>query len=60
MNEVWKDLPEYEGYYQMSTTGKIRSLDRIITPINASSYRIKGKIKKINNNILLYIKIMFL
>jgi hypothetical protein len=26
--EVWKDIPGYEGYYQASNMGKIRSLDR--------------------------------
>lgn len=31
--EVWKDIPGYEGKYQASTEGKIRSLDREITQI---------------------------
>lgn len=26
--EVWRDIPEYEGYYQASNKGRIRSLDR--------------------------------
>lgn len=26
MNEVWKDIPNYEGYYQASNLGRIRSL----------------------------------
>ena len=30
MNEIWKDIPEYEGYYQISNTGSIRSLDRVV------------------------------
>ncbi len=29
-NEVWKDIPNFEGYYQASTMGRIRSLDREI------------------------------
>ncbi len=29
MKEVWKDIPGYEGYYQVSNKGRIRSLDRI-------------------------------
>jgi hypothetical protein len=28
MFEVWKDIPGYEGYYQASTTGTIRSVGR--------------------------------
>lgn len=28
--EVWKDIPGYEGKYQASTEGRIRSLDRLV------------------------------
>lgn len=31
MQEVWKDIPGFEGKYQASTFGRIRSLDREIT-----------------------------
>lgn len=27
MNEIWQDIPEYEGFYQASTLGRIRSVD---------------------------------
>ena len=30
-NEVWKDIPGYEGKYQASNLGRIRSLDRMLT-----------------------------
>lgn len=30
MEEVWEDIPGYEGSYQASTLGRIRSLDRMI------------------------------
>ena len=29
--EIWKDIPDYEGYYQVSNMGRIKSLDRYIT-----------------------------
>ena len=29
--EKWKDIPGYEGYYQVSDAGRVRSLDREIT-----------------------------
>lgn len=29
--EQWKDIPGFEGYYQVSNLGKVRSLDREIT-----------------------------
>ena len=28
--ETWKDIPGYEGQYQASTEGRIRSVDRIV------------------------------
>ena len=30
MKEIWKDIPGFEGGYQASTLGRIRSLDRTI------------------------------
>lgn len=33
MSEVWRDIPGYEGLYQASTEGRIRSLTRQITQI---------------------------
>lgn len=30
MNEIWKPIPNYEGYYEASTTGKVRSVERTI------------------------------
>lgn len=29
--EIWKDIPGYEGYYQASSLGRIRSVDRTVT-----------------------------
>jgi len=29
MNEVWKDIMGYEGYYQVSNLGRVRSLPRL-------------------------------
>ena len=30
MKEIWKDIPGYEGYYQVSNIGNVRSMDRWI------------------------------
>lgn len=30
MKEIWKDIPGYEGRYQASTEGNIRSVDRVV------------------------------
>ena len=26
MKEIWKDIPNYEGYYQVSSLGRVNSL----------------------------------
>ena len=28
--EKWKDIPSYEGFYQASNFGRIKSLDRLV------------------------------
>lgn len=45
MEEIWKDIKNYENYYQVSNTGKIRSLDRVIKDIR-SERLYKGKVLK--------------
>lgn len=43
--EIWKDIPDYEGLYQASSLGRIKSLDRLyFNPGINRLYRIKGKI----------------
>ena len=41
MREMWKDIKGYEGFYQVSNTGKILSLDRNTT---------NGKIRKLQTS----------
>lgn len=43
MEEIWKSIPGYEGYYEISNTGKIRSLTRTIMKSNGRSQTFKGK-----------------
>jgi hypothetical protein len=50
MKEMWKDVPEYEGLYQVSNLGKVKSLDRYIeTPIK--KYLLKSRVLKPGKNI---------
>ncbi len=49
MKEIWKDIPGYEGKYQASTEGNVRSVDRIVYSRNwytgqPFARRIKGRI----------------
>ena len=50
MEEIWKDIPDYEGLYQVSNLGRVRSLDKEISFINRWGQRAvrtqKGKIMK--------------
>ncbi|WBK39941.1 HNH endonuclease [PinkBerry-associated phage LS06-2018-MD08] len=39
MKEIWKDIKGYEGYYQISNLGRVKSLERKCKTNN--SYRIK-------------------
>lgn len=44
--EILKVIPGYEGYYECSDYGKIRSLDRIITRKDGFITKFKGRIIK--------------
>lgn len=46
MSEEWRDVPGYEGYYQVSDFGNVRSLDRVITYPGGQQYRKCGKVLK--------------
>lgn len=50
LKEVWKDISEYVGYYQVSNFGNVRSVDRVITDCNGKTYFKHGKNMKFGNN----------
>lgn len=43
-NEEWKEIPGFEGYYEASSYGRIKSLDREILQRNGKTKRLKGKV----------------
>ena len=46
MKEVWKDIEGYEGIYQISNTGKVKSVERKAERENRGDIHIKEKILK--------------
>lgn len=42
--EEWRDIPGWKGYYQASSHGRVRSLDRTIQDKNGRSVRVRGRI----------------
>lgn len=46
MEEIWKDVRDYEGYYQVSNWGRVRSIDRVVTKSNGVEQSRRGRIKK--------------
>ena len=44
LDELWKDVPGYEGRYQVSNLGNVRTLDRVCHNHNGGSYTRKGKL----------------
>ena len=56
MNEIWKDIPNYEGMYQVSNLGRVKSLSRWKIA-GKSSYFTKEKIIKNNLTIQGYYQV---
>ncbi len=48
--EIWQDIAGFEGVYQVSNFGKVRSLDRMIPRCNSAPYFLKGRTLKAGVN----------
>lgn len=46
LNEEWRDVSGFEGFYQVSNLGRVRSLDRVIKSCDGRSYSCKGQLLK--------------
>ncbi len=44
VNEIWADIEGFEGYYQISNLGIVRSVDRVVTHERTGVMRFKGKL----------------
>lgn len=47
MKEIYKDIPEYKGIYQVSNLGNIKSVARSYTNSKGKTYNIKERILKL-------------
>lgn len=45
-NEIWKDIKGYEGLYQVSNFGNVKSLDRVVEHKKLGKYKLQGKLNK--------------
>ena len=50
MEEIWKDIPNYEGLYQISNLGRVKSLDCLVNTRNNKKRKRKGKTLRQHNN----------
>ena len=50
MEEIWKDIEGYEGLYQVSNLGRVRSCDWILTHRNGKKYKRDGKLLALKNH----------
>jgi len=46
MTEVWKDIKGYEGLYQVSNRGRVKSLERTVSARSGSKRIIRERILK--------------
>jgi len=44
--EIWKDIEGYEGYYQVSNMGRVRSVDRVVENNKGGYCQLKGRLLK--------------
>lgn len=48
--EIWKDIPGYEGYYKVSNFGSVKSVDRIVKFKNGHTHRVGKPMALIKSN----------
>lgn len=50
MNEIWKPITDYEGLYEISNLGNVRSVDRIVASSKSvNGVNLKGKLLKLSD-----------
>lgn len=57
MQEVWKDVPDYEGLYQVSNLGRVKSLSRYLNTGFGSKRKTKEKILKPSGKVYFHVEL---
>lgn len=57
MEEIWKDIKGYEGYYQISNLGRVKSLKRTVKHKINGTYTYKELILKPNKVAFDYLQV---
>ena len=57
MKEIWKDIKNFEGLYQVSNLGNVRSLDRISVNSYGMPRKLKGHPMKLHLNVYGYLRL---
>ena len=57
MKEIWKDIKNFEGLYQVSNLGNVRSLDRISVNSYGMPRKLKGHPMKLHLNVYGYLDV---
>ena len=55
--EEWRSIPGYEGLYEVSNLGRVRSLDRYVKYSNGNIHLHKGKVLSLGKNTDGYLKV---
>ncbi len=50
MEEIWKDIPDYEGIYQVSNLGRVKSLNRQLITSHGIIRKYNGRILKLGTD----------
>ena len=58
MEEIWKDIPKYEGLYQASNLGRIKSIKRVIYKSDGTIQTLKERILSPGNDGRGYYKVL--
>ena len=55
--EEWRDIAGWEGMYQVSNKGRVRSLDRVVVKSNGSTVTVKGHILNYNSRTMSHVSV---